>query len=271
MTRDITTPTIYQATAVGTAPKFNEAFAKGCGGQLINLKLDAEEFAFGPGPVALWGEHKLYKQLHRAIAAGQTWYYGDHAYFGRGKFFRITKNALQVSGAFFDGGPDAERHLARLKEVAAITPIRIGEQKPRGDFIMVCPPSEALAERSGFLKDDWTRRITNRLKGLTKKPLVIRDKPKVNHTPLPLLQALVGCDMVVTYTSNAAVEAVVDGYPAICTGPNPANVFTNSFEKLDKPFVAPVDSRMAWAGMMCANQWTLEEIAAGKAWEALTA
>lgn len=263
-------PTIYQLTHVGTAPKFNEAFATGCPGAIIVREGNGPPLQLRPGPIALWGEHKFYKTLHEGIAEGRTWYYGDHAYFGRGQFFRITKNALQVHGGYFESGPNFDAAMARLAEVRKTVPVVVEPTKPRGDFIMVCPPSEPLSERSGFLKDDWTRIVTARLAKLTKRPVVIRDKPKINRTPAPLLEALVGAHMLITYTSNAAIEAVMAGYPALCTGPNPVTVVSgNSFERLEKPFVANEDARTAWAANLCANQWSLAEIAAGKAWEAL--
>lgn len=257
-------PTIYQLTHVGTAPKFNTAFAAGCNGVIVN------DAILRPGPVALWGEHKFYKTLHAAIAEGRTWYYGDHAYFGRGEFFRVTKNALQVHGGYFDGGPIFEANMARLEEVRRRVPVVVEPIKPTGDFILVCPPSEPLSERSGFTQADWTRIITRRLARITKRPVIVRQKPKVNREPGPLLEAMKGGYMLVTYSSNAAIEATMAGYPAICTGPNPVNVFSNSFERFSKPYVASMESRTAWAAMLCANQWTLAEIAAGKAWEALT-
>jgi hypothetical protein len=129
-----------------------------------------------------------------------------------------------------------------------------------------------LAERSGFTQARWLQIITRRLAHITKRPVVIRDKPKINRDPAPLREAMNGGYVLITYSSNAAIEATMAGYPVICTGPNPCDVFVNNFEMLarGKLYVADEASRTAWAAMLCANQWTLAEIAAGKAWEALT-
>ena len=260
-------PNVYQLTNTGTAPRFNEAFAKGCGGAPVIL-----DGKLRPGPVALWGEHRFWPTLQAAIKEGRTWYYGDHAYFGRHAYFKITRNALQAHGGYFDGGAVYESNLRRLAEVRERVPVVISEAQfdPQG-FVLVCPPSDKLAERSGFQAAKWTSIVTNRLRRITKRRIIIRQKPKANHTPGPLLDALKGAWALVTYTSNAAVEATCAGYPAFCTGPNPCTVFGNTeVAKIEKPYVAPLRSREAWAAMLCANQWTLEEIAAGKAWKALT-
>jgi hypothetical protein len=267
-------PTVYQLTNHGTAPRFNAAFAKGCGGAPI-----ITDGILRPGPVALWGEHKFFKTLAKAIADGRTWYYGDHAYFGRGVFFRITKNALQIHGSYFEYGPTWGRCIERLEEVRKlrleevrkIVPVVIEPRKPPGDFILVCPPSYALSERSGFTQEMWTSIIKHRIAKATKRPVVIRTKPKTgNNTPAALLAALKGAHALVTYTSNVAIEATCAGYPAFCTGPNPVGIFGNSdLKKIEFPYVPTEAARTAWAAMLCANQWTLAEIAAGKAWKAI--
>lgn len=255
-------PTVYQFTNMGTAPRFNAAFAKGCGGAEI-----VTDGVLRDGPIALWGEHKFWPTLAKAATEGRTWYYGDHAYFGRGNFYRITKNALQVSGAFFDNGEHFTHAMTRLQRVRQVVPVKIEPAKPSGDFVLVCPPSAALAQRMEFDPQAWTDTVTRRIKAVSKLPIRIRMKPKINRTPAPLLEALKGAHALVTFNSNAAIEATCAGYPAICTGPNPVNVFANSFQIFNRLYVAPVETRTAWAAMLCAHQWTLAEIAAGMAWK----
>ena len=80
-------PNVYQLTNAGTAPKFNLSFADGIENVEGKRPLIILDGGLRPGPVALWGEHKWFRTLHKAIAEGRTWYYGDHAYFGRGLDF----------------------------------------------------------------------------------------------------------------------------------------------------------------------------------------
>lgn len=257
------TPTIYQLTNHGTAPVFNAAFAAGCGGRVVNGG------PVRPGPVALWGEHKFWPTLQAAIAEGRTWYYGDHAYFGRNIFYRITKNALQHTGI---GPADLARldfvrdRLQSVRGALDFSP----QQNDLNGFILLCPPSEPCANRAGFTQAEWTRIVTRKLRRITNRELRIRQKPKVNRAPAPLLEALRGAYALVTFTSNVAVESLVAGFPAICTGSNPIHAFGRyGINALARLTVPSVRDRMEWASVLCANQWTLEEIKSGKAWESI--
>jgi hypothetical protein len=262
-------PTIYQLTHAGTAPLFNAAFAAGCGGVIVN---DAE---LRPGAVALWGEHKFYKTLNRAIAEGRNWYYGDHAYFGRQFFYRVTKNALQADGHFWTAGPAYSEAMQRFEQVSEMLKahrthdeiaIRERQVDPRG-FVLVCPPSEPQSERSGFTQAQWIERVVRKLTKATRRDIVIRQKPPINHTPAPLLKALQGAWAAVTFTSNVATEAMLGGYPCFTTGLHPANVFGNTdLSRIERPFLPPRKTLHMWAATLCCNQWTLDEIRRGECW-----
>ena len=267
-------PTIYQMMDRGTAPKFNAAFAKGCGGVVVH---DPHGPELRDGPVALWGEHKWFHKLNAAISLGRTWYYGDHAYFGRGIFFRVTKNALQWRGDFYTHGEKFKAAIERFELTNRVLvknghpPITIESRKvdPKG-FIMVCPPSEALSERSGFTQAEWTHNTIKAIKAVSDRRIEIRKKPKINRTPAPFLEAMQGAWCAVTYTGNVATEAMMGGYPCFTTGPHPANVFGNTdLKKIEMPYLPDRDTLRAWAANLCMNQWTLHQIAVGACWNAV--
>lgn len=278
MTTEIPIPNVYQLTNEGTAPKFNSAFAQGCGAKIIT------DGVLRPGNVALWGEHKWFKTLHKAIAEGRTWYYGDHAYFGRGVYFRVTMNALQCDGMFSTEGERAELARARFEEVSSTLrankihdEIKIGPPvfDPKG-FVMVCPPSEPLSERSGFRQEEWTAMAVATIKAsMPGRHIEIRQKPKVNRTPAPFLQAMQGAFCAVTYTSNIVTEALLGGYPCVWSGDHPADALypegKPTIEGLGANFyrLPEADTLRAWAGELCLNQWTLAEIARGDCWRAI--
>lgn len=263
-------PNVYQLTNAGTAPRFNEAFVKGCpGAKLIT------DGVLRPGPVALWGEHKWWRTLQAAIAEGRTWYYGDHAYFGRGFFYRVTKNALQIDGADF--AKDERANAARYDFVSTqcrqfgVGEIKIfSRQYADNGFVMICPPSEPLSERSGFTQAEWIERTVAKVKAATTREVRIRYKPKVNRTPAPLLEAMQGAWCAVTYTSNVATEVMLGGYPCFIEGPHPASVFGNTdFAKIESPYLPDPATLKVWAGFLCRHQWTIPEIARGDCWKAI--
>ena len=256
-------PHVYCIEAQGSAPKVSAALVKGCNGILTNSR------ELLPGPVVLWGDHKLFfSVLKPAIEQGRTWYYADHAYFGRGLYFRVTKDALQSSGDF----PLDNRDDARFQQVSAVlranklqSEIKIQPPKFKKDgFILICPPSEALSERSGFKQAEWLDETVARIRNESDRRLVIRQKPTVNRTPAPLLQALEGAWCAVTYTSNVATEAMLGGYPCFTTGPHPANVFGNTrLDQIERPYLPAAETLHRWAAQLCASQWTPNEIARG--------
>lgn len=269
-----TLPNVYLIPGHGgTAPSFNKSFVAGCpGSKLIT------DGVLRDGPVAMFGEHSWWKTLAKVRAEGRTWYYGDHAYFGRNHYYRITKNALQVSGTDFDKNPEA--NAARLAEVSAYVKkhkitdgIQIYEKpqwNPDG-FILVCPPTTWLSERSGFTQQEWIDQTVATLKTVTDRPLKIREKPKgPNRNPAPLLAAMKGARCAVTYTSNVATEVMLGGFPCITTGPHPANVFGNtSLYDVAKPYLPSPATLRSWAGWLCRNQWTAAEIQRGDAWKVI--
>lgn len=237
-------PFIYIADNELTSPKFGEAFAAGSGGKYRDQ--------YEPGPWAGFGSPQVWDSLTRAIKEGQDFYYGDHAYFGRGKFYRITKNAFQHTGI---GEPDLER----------IRPFhrRAKPWRKGGGHIVVCPQSENHHERFG--EPNWLDRVMHSLSLYTDRPIIVRRKKDTRS----LIADLQNAHAVVVHSSNAAVEAILNGVPAFCTGQCAASILSLSdVSYIENPYYPEVD-RMAWAGTLAANQWTLDEIRRGVAWKHL--
>jgi hypothetical protein len=78
-----------------------------------------------------------------------------------------------------------------------------------------------------------------------------------------LEEALTGADCVITYSSNVAVDAVINGIPAISVHPGSMarEVTTRS---LDEPFFK--NDLDDWGRKIAYSQWTAEELKSGEAW-----
>lgn len=241
-------PVVYAAPREYTSPRWCAAFAAGCGGRV------EAGAVLRPGPVALFGSPHLWALLERARAEGRTWYYGDKAYFGRGRYFRITRNALQHDGSGA-AGPDRFRIAG-----GAIAPWRRG-----GSHILVCPPGEPFQRRMGV--EGWLETTLAALRRHTDRPIRIRLKPRIPERH-PLAPDLVDCWALVTFMSNTAVEAICAGIPAFVTGRCAASAMAaGELARIEAP--ALPDGREQWAWNLAANQWTLGEMRAGRAWAAL--
>lgn len=243
-------PVSYIAPGEHTSPKFCRAFALGCGGEV-----QEHPALRGRGPVALFGSPKLWPLLKRAQRERREWWYGDHAYFGRGSHYRITRNAYQHDGR---GESTAARFLRFRRP---IYPWRSG-----GTHILICPQSAMYFSLFGLELEAWLNQVTSELKKHTDRPVRIRRK----HDAKPIHADLVGCWAVVVYSSAAALDALIAGVPVFVMANFAAayRMGTPDLSKIEKPFY-PHDRR-SFLSVLADHQWTLDEISQGVAWRTLT-
>lgn len=236
-------PNIHLVRHKSLSVNFCRAFAASSGGDIVDQ--------YTPGPWAGFGAPNLMEDLRKNIKAGHDFWFGDHAYFGRGKYFRVTKNAFQHDGR---GEPD----FARLRPFWE----KPKPWKKTGRNILVCTQTQAYYDRFGIR--NWKDDIVQRLKRHTNRPIIIREK----GTDRPLLQDFDDAWAVVCCTSNVAVEAIMEGIPAITTGDCAASVMSQHDPALvEFPFYPDDDERMRWAGVLAANQFTFDEIGTPEFWE----
>jgi hypothetical protein len=242
-------PVVYMS-ASGTSFRWGQAFAKGCGGKAIQTNLLRDHpFASFPDP-SFWF---LFEEARRK---GLTFYYGDHAYFGRRKFYRATKNAMQHSCV---GASDGQRFDAlQLK----IKPWRTGSK------ILLCPQSETFHKLHGHTQQGWIKDCVAKLKQHTDRPIEIRTKIQGAETESLFRAALVDVHAVVVFTSVAGVQAALEGVPCFATHDCAAAKFGSMDLSLIESPVLP-DNRWEMACVLADNQWTLQQIERGEAWAKL--
>jgi hypothetical protein len=225
------------------------AFAKGCGGTITD-----EEYLF-PGPVALFGSPARWPLLRQAQEAGRDYYYIDHAYFNRSKYYRITKNAYQHDGRGVSTG-DRFRAFPRL----AVQPWRTS-----GSHILICPNSSIYFALHGLDVDDWLRDVTMTLRQQTDRPIRIRWKV----ADCPIREDLVDAWAVVVFSSAAALDALIAGVPVFTLAPFAASVRMglSDLTRIESPFYP--DDRESFVSVLADHQWTIQEILKGVAWRDL--
>lgn len=188
-------------------------------------------------------------EFRRARDSGAPWFYCDNAYFddARGHYFRVTKNRLQHDGS---GGTNGKR-LAALG-------VQIEPRRRGGEYALAIEQSEMFM-RHVARQDGW---LSKALYGLG--PVRIRpwssDKPRLAasfHEDLRLASVLV------TYSSAAAVEAVIAGVPVVVSKDSAAYCMNGSLPSEGE--------RARWAGVLADHQFTLAEMRSGYAWEVLNA
>lgn len=230
------------------------AFADGCGGEVV---LDGR---IRDGASMFYGvDHSNATIWRFAKGNGEDFYYADNSYFDsvRNVEYRITKNALQHDG---HGSTSGER-LYTLR-------VKISEWRRNGNHILLCPQSEQFMHDIAGYHGNWLANMKEALAGLTVRPLRVRawnrDKAALSLT---LGDDLRDAWALVTYSSAAAVSALIDGVPVISHVGACASM-GHGLSSIEQPWM-PRD-RERFLGVLADNQFTIGELSDGTAWHAIS-
>jgi hypothetical protein len=194
-------------------------------------------------------------------AAGRQWIYWDRGYARRifatdlppgenGGMYRWHVNAFQLQ--VVRELPD-DRWRALKTDV---WPWSMG-----GRHIVVADPSPTYQRFHGI--EDWLKRTVAALKGLTDRPLVIRDK-EMQRFGRKLHEDLRGAHALVTHGSNAAVEAVIMGCPVFVDRESAAAlVGKTDLACIEQPIFP---DREAWCNSLAYSQFNENELVNGTLW-----
>jgi hypothetical protein len=228
------------------------AFAEGCGGGVINI-FKLQELAKRKIIVPRVASYGILRGCGEAIKAAKDYWHIDHGYFFRSStpeaydgYYRITKNNFWHDGL---SKCNSDR-FARLK----MQGLQLKDWRKTGNHIIVVPPSKYMADHWGM--HDWLRDIVAEIKKYTDREIVVSIK---NETPLE--RVLPNAWALVTDHSNAGITALLEGVPTIFT--NPARKL-GEISEIENP---PMDRDFFYG--LAYQQWTLEEIRSGEAWNYL--
>lgn len=252
------------------------AFYEGCP---VEKKL-IQNFEYEPSEVAvIFGVHKS--------KVRQSW--------PRGKVFRQQRekklDVIVLETGYVNRGDGESHHYAagfnglngradfRNKGMGPDRWEALGVQlKPysRGDKVVVCAqvPHDASVDHTDHLQ--WVFETTKRLKGITNRPIVFRPHPLFKLPPIPgcefsqrpLAEDLRDAHAVVTFNSNSAVEALIEGKPvfAFDEGSMVWELASRNLDDIEEP---KYPGRQEWARNLAYCQWTPEEMRQGLAWKHL--
>lgn len=244
-------PITYSVQEEATSPRWACAFAAGCGGQAVPVR-----DTLLPGPLAAFGTPPTWPLFTQAQHERRDWYYGDHAYFGRGRYYRVTKNTYQHDGRGF-ASPDRFQALG-----LSIAPWRL-----TGSAVIVCPNSPPYMQFHGVPADQWLETVTATLCRHTDREIRIRWKTHAAARPLRV--DLQDAWAVVAYSSASAIEALLTGVPCFSLAPYAATFRMGlaDLTQIETPYYP--DDRDQFMANLAAHQWTMEELHRGDAWRVL--
>lgn len=237
-----------------------QSFIQGSGGQISSWDKHNSSMT----PAVLRGITKR-KEMAACRAAGRDFYYIDTGYFGNGKkktYHRITKNDVQHFNGIVDRPSDR-------------VPPGVGVSKFRkqGSKILLAPPSQKLLNLYDINLDEWLEKTKEEISANTDREIVVRLKQgrSVRQNTDTIQMALdddVFC--LVTFSSIAAVEALLHGKPAITLGPNAAApLCSHSLTEIENPKVPSLAEVEGLIRHLSYCQFTEPEMRDGTAWRIL--
>jgi hypothetical protein len=164
----------------------------------------------------------------------------------------------------------------RLEKLRKAHLIRFLRWREKGDHVVLCGqvPWDASVDNLDYMK--WLQDTVDALRG-TNRRVVFRPHPKAKLNPIPgfdystepLLTDLQNAHCVIACNSNACVEGVIEGVPAIVAdeGSMVWGIASRSLAELESP---KMEDREQWAADLAYSQWTLDEFRSGEAWSHLS-
>jgi hypothetical protein len=209
-----------------------------------------------------------YKKQAQAI-------YIDLGYWGRRKparfegYHKFSLNDRHPTAYFQNRAHDP----SRFREHG----MQIRPWRESGRHIVVVGMSGKGAATEGYAPQQWERETVERLRKLTRRPIIYRPKPNWLHArPIPgtifqrnveLNDALHNCHAVVCHHSNVAVDALIQGIPAFCDEGIALPMAGTDLAMIEEPPMP--DGREQWAADVAWTQWSRAEMEDGSAWRYL--
>lgn len=263
--------TTYPSPGKKKGLKICQVFAAGAGGRCAEPGCDS----LYQGAAAFYGmtEHTL-PLIGRAKREGRDWYFIDNAYYwGRGRYYRVTRNRLMHDGLHL--AIDADRPRSRALGV------EIKDWRSDGDRIVITTQSELFYSfRLGLSRDEWVAGVVRELREHTDRPVDVCHKPpaaqmvKTDPHAREFEPLLEGAWCLVTHSSSSALKALAEGVPVIWLGHGPdysmcASMSSTSLAAVENLWM-PVE-RDVFIEALLSQQWTMDEMVSGQCWAELHA
>ena len=241
-----------------------DAFVKGANGIICDWETVLKNTK-DTRPIAFRGISK--RHIHEyCVDNKRDYYFVDTGYFGnQGKnklWHRITLNDLQYCGKLRSVSSD------RFDKAFGYT-----NRFKTGSKILLCPPSDKAMK---FYKEDldtWMEKTLSEIAEHTDRKVVVRLKaPRKQRVYVNTIQEALNDDIhcLVTYNSIAAVEALMEGVPAIVLGQNAASsLCSNTLDKIEHPKKPSEDEVYYLLCNLAYCMYTQHEILDGRAWRML--
>ena len=248
-----------QLVAYGCGSPIRQPFIEAMAtGSRANAYVPEENATYRGGDSIIWGLIRGAPELmQQTRAAGQDFFQMDNAYFGRDRYYRVTKNALQLTSV---AARDHARFEATFRDIGySLRPWK----KQRNGPIVFCLSTHHLFNFYGLDIQRWVDDTAARIRTLTNRPLELRQKQTQG-----IEQQIADAWCVVTHVSAAALDALRLGIPVVTTGDCAATPLATPLEEIDNPRLP--DGREELFASLAWGQFTPDEMRSGLAWDVVS-
>lgn len=193
--------------------------------------------------------------------------------------------AFQDDADFCNAGSPADRWNLLSREFG----LELRPYRTTGSHVLIVGQKPGDASLRGCNIVDWMINTVTEVRRYTDRPIVVRAHPAALPRDFPKMKkafganrnvrldipptgtindALRDCWAAVTYSSSAAINALLNGIPAISMSPASMAwpVTDHDLSKVDNP---TLHEREQWLYDLCYAQWSVEETARGLVWARL--
>jgi hypothetical protein len=233
------------------------------------------------------------REIKECEEQGKEWWYVDVGYLTdeivrypepkivarHNTYFRIVKGGIHTTN-FPLVSPDRLKLIAKKQKAKRNpqTPFTgsiefKGWRSTRGEYVLVCPSSPTVTYHvNGITQEEWIDKVSTEIKKHTDLPIKIRNKPRPGNQwwNRHIHDDLNNAHCLVTNMSLAAIDAILHYTPVFCDKRNAAaSVSSQDFTSIEDPFKPEATTVKEWIYGLCHNQFNLEEIENGTAYETL--
>lgn len=218
--------------------------------------------------------------MEACVRLGVNYIYCDKGYLNRGWksdnpdiYYRFSVNNFQPLD-YFQSIPRPSDRWDKLK-------IPLKKPQGGGKHIVFAGCSWKFGLWNGFEITEYATQVVQQIKKYTDRPIIYRPKVSSKKPPeIPgtlfsydekrIAEDLESAHALVTFSSNAASDAIFAGIPAFVLGPAIAKPVSNTdLSKINEPYFPDEHTRKQWCYDLAYCQWRVEEMMNGMVWEYL--
>ena len=182
-------------------------------------------------------------------------------------FFRICKGSFHTN----KGKVNTPERLEKLKQLGIDAEFK--GWRDTGKHILLCPSSPTVTfQMNGITQDEWVEVAKREIRKYTDREIRFRNKPRPGNQwwNTDIKDDLKDCYALVTNYSLSAFDALLNYIPVFAEGNSVMGPVTSrDIKKIEKPLRPGRKTMEEWLKFVAENQFTLKEMANGKAYEIL--